>query len=90
MPKSVPIGTIQISEAAKSALTDGEVLAAISCQLRGDWGDAPAEDWEANDKELQNCNRVCGVHRTASGDIFWVVTDLTRRSTIVALPSDYE
>lgn len=87
-PLDVAIGSLHITEAARELVTDADALRAISSHKRGDWGEA--SDWARNDLELERCNRVTGIHRTEAGQVFWVVTDLTRRTTMLALPSDYE
>ena len=86
-PLDVPIGSLHITEAARELVSNSDALRAISSQKRGDWGDG---DWPHNDQELERRNRVTGIHHTDAGDVFWVVTDLTRQVTMLALPSDYE
>ena len=87
-PRPVFLGSLHVTAAARALLTHEDVLAAVSCQLRGDWGEAP--DWAANDLALEQRNRVRAIHRTDAGELFWVVTDVTRGATMIALPSEYE
>ena len=87
-PLQVPIGSLHITGAARAIVTDADALQALSSQKRGDWGSA--NDWDRNDRELKLRNRVTGVHKTESGCEFWIITDITRCATMIAVPTDYE
>ena len=88
-PLNVKVGTLTLTESAREALADDDVRRALVSQLRGDWGCASAEDWTLNDLALSLGGFVRGIHRADSGVKFLIQTDLVRRVTTIALPSDY-
>lgn len=55
----------------------------------GDWGDVCGEDWQSNDRALQNGARLLSVYHTADGTTFWVITEADRSATTILLPEEY-
>lgn len=88
--KQVAIGDLILTDSARASVTEADVLAALTRQGRGDWGEVSREEWESNDANLSFRGRIRSVYRTAAGGAFWVVTDLARCATMVGLPEDWE
>ena len=60
----------------------------IDKHLSGDWGEADAEDQDANDQALLDGGRLLSVYRTLKGVVVWVLTEADRSSTCLLLPED--
>lgn len=88
-PKPVCLGRIIATDTA-SRLSDADVLSALCAHAKAHWGFIDDVDWDAQDWALENRWRVRSVWVAADGSTFWVITDLVRQATMVALPSDYE
>lgn len=56
---------------------------------QGDWGEVCKEDWQANDRALQEGERVLSAYRLTSGVRIWIITEWDRSVTTVLLPSEY-
>jgi hypothetical protein len=84
-----PLGQTVITPAAIEALTNQDVLTALSRHVRGDWGDLCDEDRTENDHSLREGFRLLSVYHTSLGTKFWVITEADRSVTTVLLPSDY-
>jgi hypothetical protein len=57
--------------------------------VRGDWGDAPAADKQANDFSLQRGFRILSSYTTTAGERIWVITEADRSATTMILPEEY-
>ena len=66
-----------------------DVLIALRRHHNGDWGDACAEDKEANETALQTGGRLFSVYHDRTGLKFWIITEAGRDTTTVLLPEDY-
>jgi len=84
-----PLGQTVITPNALAGLTQADVLTALGRHAAGDWGDVNAEDWEENDRALQQGDRLLSAHQSAAGVKFWVITEWDRSVTTVLLPEDY-
>lgn len=47
------------------------------------------DDWEANQKALQDGNRLFSVFFSKAGEKFWIITEWDRSVTTILLPSEY-
>ena len=56
---------------------------------KGDWGDMPPEDCQANETALEHQDRVMSAYRTEMGVNFWIITDPGWATTTALLPEDY-
>jgi len=61
----------------------------ISRHRNGDWGDVPAEDWQANNDALLTANRVLSAYLLKDGTRVWVITEADRSATTILLPDEY-
>jgi len=67
----------------------------IARHVAGDWGDLSAEDKRLNDEAVadndnpETRGRVFSAYKTANGEKIWVITEASRESTCILLPSEY-
>jgi hypothetical protein len=64
------------------------IIDLVRRHLRGDWGDLDAWDKSANDKAINEGNRIMSMYQFPSGKL-WIITEADRSSTCVLLPSEY-
>lgn len=57
--------------------------------LSGDWGNVGDEDWEANDRALQDGERVLSCYALPDHTNIWIITEADRSATTILLPEDY-
>lgn len=65
-------------------------MAALVQHLQGKWGTVDREDYETNNRALQNGGRLVSAYPLPdeAGD-FWIITEGDRSITTMLLPSDY-
>lgn len=85
----VPLGQVVMTANAAQQLPPTEVMQAIQRHAIGDWGDVDGEDRRANDRAIQDGDRLLSVYHTTSGIKFWIITEWDRSVTTVLLPEDY-
>lgn len=85
----VPLGQVVITANAAQQLPQTEVTEAIRRHAIGDWGDVDGEDRRANDRAIQEGDRLLSVYHTTGGIKFWIITEWDRSVTTVLLPEDY-
>ena len=64
-------------------------LAFLERHLDGDWGDLSPEDIRENELSLQHGWRLLSAYRLSTGVKVWIITEATRESTTILLPSEY-
>jgi hypothetical protein len=84
-----PLGQIVITPAAREALNDGEILAALRRHANGDWGDLSVADIQENELSLQQGFRLLSAYNATGGTRFWIITEADRSSTCILLPDNY-
>jgi hypothetical protein len=89
--KSVPLGRLVATPAALEALTQAgqSYVEFVDRHRRGDWGEVGGDDWELNDRSLEDGSRVLSAYRTRNDVRIWVVTEADRSSTCILLPGEY-
>jgi len=55
----------------------------------GDWGELDPEDRAENERSLSLGHRLLSAYDTRKEERIWVITEATRESTTLLLPSDY-
>lgn len=55
----------------------------------GDWDDLDAHDWRLNERALRDGDRVFSIYTIAPGTRVWLITEASRASTTLLLPSEY-
>ena len=88
-PAGFRLGRVVATSGALAALSPEDILVAVSRHLQGDWGEVNAEDQGANDRALEEGNRLLSVYRAAAGTPFWIITEANRTVTTVLLPDEY-
>lgn len=83
------LGRLSVTPNAQEALTNDEIVTALSRHERGDWGDVGVEDSQENEYSLLSGFRIFSVYHTVDGKTFWVITEADRSATTVLLPEDY-
>lgn len=86
-----PLGKILATPGALKALSDsGQApLDFLSRHARCDWGDVCLEDRAANDRALEDGERLLSAYRTNEGARLWVITEWDRSVTTILLPEEY-
>lgn len=55
-----------------------------------DWGDICREDWEANDRAVEQDDRTFAVYRyPQDGTKIWIITEWDRSATTILFPDEY-
>lgn len=76
----VPLGRTLITAKARRVLTEIDIEVALMRQGRGDCGIVDDHDREANERALQNGDRLLSIFRSEAGERFYVITEWTDRS----------
>jgi hypothetical protein len=87
--RAVQLGATMLTPGAQEALTNEDVLSALSRHSRGDWGDVCDADREENELSLREGFRLLSTYRAANGTKFWVITEADCSLTTVLLPEEY-
>jgi len=83
-------GRLLITPGAAGAFNPQEVLAALACHLRGDWGDLGPEDKHENDAALEHGGRLLSAYtRLEDEERLWIITEADRSATTALLPDEY-
>jgi hypothetical protein len=79
--------TIGVMEALDLAKVDMADL--LERHLCGDWGDLSPEDKLANDRALEENDRILSAYFLPTGKKIWIITEYDRSMTTLLLPSEY-
>jgi hypothetical protein len=77
-------GALEAFEASGESL-----LAFLERHLAGDWGELSPEDIRENELSLQHGWRLLSAYTLKNGTKIWIITEATRESTTILLPSEY-
>jgi hypothetical protein len=66
-----------------------DVLDYLERHLAGDWGELSPEDICENELSLQHGWRLLSAYTLKNGTKIWIITEATRESTTILLPSEY-
>lgn len=61
----------------------------ISRHMRGDWGDVPPDDANANTEALRSGARLLSNYLLPDGARIWIITEADRSATTLLLPEEY-
>ncbi|WP_244190973.1 hypothetical protein [Ralstonia mannitolilytica] len=89
-PPLFPLGRIVATRGVLTHL-EREGIAAdpyLDRHVRGDWGDVPPEDAEANRYALLAGARILSSYKIA-GERVWIITEADRSVTTLLFPSEY-
>lgn len=89
--RTVPLGKIVATPAALQAIDEAGQSPTdfLARHRKGDWGNVCADDWEANNRDLADGNRLLSAYRTKKGVKLWVITEWDRSVTTLLLPEEY-
>jgi hypothetical protein len=82
-------GRIVATPNALNNIPNEEILGALSCHISGDWGSMGSEDWNANERAINEGGRLFSVYHSRQGIKFWIITEADRSKTTILLPEDY-
>lgn len=82
------LGKLVIAPGAKEALSDEDIILAISRHLRGDWGVLGKEDAQVNEDALKNGGRLFSAYEYHNTKV-WIITEADRSVTTILLPGEY-
>ena len=83
------MGQILATPGAMEAINREEITKALHRHHRGDWGLVGKEDWEANDRALEEGTRLLSVYAAEDSTRFWIITEADRSATTILLPDEY-
>lgn len=83
------LGSIHISDGAKSQLHPRDILNAIIRHGHGDWEWVPDDDFGPRSVLDYVGRRIMGAFRGSGGNMFWVMTAADRSYTRVYLPREH-
>jgi len=74
---------------ALSELSPEDILCALTRHANGDWGCLGPEDWEENQRALNEGGRLFSNYDSKNGQRFWIITEADRSVTTILLPEEY-
>ena len=85
------LGTVLITPGAILALVEANqsALALLERHAYGDWGNLTTEDWQANERALQQGTRLFSAYTLVTGRRLWIITEWDRSITTLLLPMEY-
>ncbi|MES2466351.1 MAG: hypothetical protein V4675_03530 [Verrucomicrobiota bacterium] len=83
------LGEIYTTPGVRAAMTTDEIAAALARHLSGDWGEICAEDAATNEDAVEGGGQIMSLYTSASGIVYWVITESDRSVTTLLLPAEY-
>lgn len=84
-----PLGQTVMTRGAVAALTADDILAGLKRHCVGDWGELDPPDKARNDRALNDEGRLFSRYRSATGVLFYIITEWDRSVTTTLLPHEY-
>jgi hypothetical protein len=86
-----PLGRTVATPAALDGLVRNRTSPSelLDRHVTGDWGEVGPEDWEANERDLIEGERLLSVYYLEDGTKLYCITEWDRSSTCLLLISDY-
>ena len=86
-----PLGDLVATPGALSALEKNGVvpMRLISRHMKGDWGDVPPDDADANTDALRIGARLLSSYALPDGACIWIITEADRSATTLLLRDEY-
>ena len=90
-PGLFELGHVVQTPGARDAMTAGfhTPIEFLLRHKQGDWGELGPDDLQANEDALRRGSRLVSAYRTRMDTKLWIITEWTRESTTVLLPSEY-
>ena len=89
IPVPFSLGQIVVTPNVLESVPRGEIFAALRRHQSRDWGDVSPQDKWANDRAIEDGERLLSVYHSKGGIKFWIITEADRSATTVLLPEDY-
>jgi len=83
------LGRTMITHGARTELTDNDIAAASRRHCACDWGELDPPDKARNDDAFRTEGRLFSRYRSATGIIFYIITEADRSATTVLLSHEY-
>ena len=84
-----PLGRVVATLGVFDVLTPLDIKRGIFFHSQRDWGEVSEEDKAANDRAVENEERILSAYDAENGTRFWVITEADRDVTTVLLPEEY-
>ena len=87
----LPLGQLVATPGAIEAMTRSGTNPAslLARHVAGDWGEVDGEDAAANDRAVQEGERVLSAYTLGDKTRVWVITEADRAATCILLPEEY-
>ena len=82
------LGQVVATPMAIKHIPKDDILSAIFCHSRGDWGTLSKENTDSNRRALQQGGRLISLYESKQGICFIVATESDNSVTIILLPQD--
>lgn len=89
MTKTLQLGQLLITPAAKGTVHLPDALKALIRHQNGDYGVMSEADKEANMEALVTGDRIMSAYLDRNDVKFWIITEGDRSCTTILLPEDY-
>ena len=83
------LGRMIVTDGAREALSNFDIVLALVRHGIGDWGDLDEEDLARNERALISGGRLVSVHSSRAHVMFYVITESDRSTTTVLLAHEY-
>ena len=86
-----PLGEVYLTIGAQDALEESNQTAIefLSRHQKGDWGLVCEDDKRENELSLKEGFRILSSYKTSKGVKIWIISEASRDSTTLLLPSEY-
>ena len=90
-PTPLCLGQLVATPGALAAMTAAGNNAAefLARHRSGDWGEVPADDWQANNDARVAGDRILSAYRLKDQTRIWIITEADRSVTTILLPDEY-
>ena len=83
------LGQVVITPAAKTTLSNNDVVNALTRHISGDFGIVSKDDKALNEEAIKTGDRILSAYKDRKGIKFWIITECDRSATTIMLPSEY-
>ena len=83
-----PLGRVVATLGVFDVLTPLDIKRGIFFHSQRDWGEVSEEDKAANDRAVENEERILSAYDAENGTRFLVITEADRSATTVLLPEE--
>jgi hypothetical protein len=84
-----PLGQTVMTPGVIAQISEAEVCEALKRHQCGDWGQVCSDDWNENERSVNESFRLLSAYTSRDGVKFWIITEWDRSVTTVLLPDEY-